>query len=582
VRAKTILSGLAAAALLNGALVAQGPTDDEIRVRSGPYVPEPVGAIRVETTLVEVVVVVRDARGAPVRGLTAADFQIFDNGRQQKIAAFSVEAAGAPARALEPPPATSSSPAESAAPPFRTARLRYVALFFDDINMSAADVAAARAAAEKFVRENLEPADRVGVFTSSNTVTLGFTANVNQLLTTLAVLRTNQRVTERVAMACPPISHLQAYMIINLHDRQALDAAVAQGVANRCFDGPNHGAYVATRMRAEEVLALSDQFARESLRMIENVVLALSKMEGRRTLVLVSAGFLTRNALVNRRQTRLVDAALRAGVVINSLDSKGLAAFWPGGDPEAGPAVVLGLRPDLMAYLQSLASDEAYARQDPMALLAEGTGGRFFRNSNDLDCGLREMAAPPEVLYLLGFIPERVKPDGSFHALKVKLARAGNFTLSARRGYFAPTKASLAPTLSEKLDAAVMGNDEAAAIPAEVSTQALAPAPDELPGLKISLRLDARRLPFQRAGDRRRNRVRFVAALFDGEGKFLAGAEGDAALAVRNSTRDWLEKNGLTVQFSLHAPAGRYRLRVVAQELVAGRLSAFSRPVEIQ
>jgi VWFA-related protein len=579
VRAKSILALLTAMALALP-LPAQGPAAEEIRIRSGPYVPETPGAIRVESALVEVAVVVRDARGAPVRGLTQNDFQIFDNGKPQKIAAFSVETAATRAAATSAPPSVSSAPAENAPPAPAVERLRYVALYFDDLNMKLADVVAARAAAEKFVKEHLEPADRVGVFTASNFVTLGFTANVNQLLSTLAQLRTNFRATERGLLACPPISPLQAYLIVQLNDRQAQDLAVAMGAALRCLN-PGPGAYTTVQMRAEEILAQNDHFAQDSLRKIENVVRALGRMDGRRTLLLASGGFFTRNARVNQRQGRLVDSALRAGVTINTLDATGLPAFFPGGDPADGPPVILPARPDMMALLQRIRDDEAFAVQDPLAQLAEGTGGRFFRNSNDLDRGLRELAAAPDVLYLLGFVPANVKPDGSFHSLKVKLAREGNFTVLARRGYFAPTKASLAPSLSEKFDAAVMGSSAAGDLPAEVSTSALAPADGELPGLKISLRLDARRLPLRRREQRHRNRVRFAAALFGPDGQFLTGAEGEAALELKDSTREWLVKNGLTVQFSVHAPPGQYRLRIVAQEILSGRLAALSRPVDV-
>jgi len=40
-------------------------------------------------------------------------------------------------------------------------------------------------------------------------------------------------------------------------------------------------------------------------------------------------------------------------------------------------------------------------------------------------------------MYLLEFSPEKFKPDGSYHRLKVRLDQSG-FKVQARQGYFAP------------------------------------------------------------------------------------------------------------------------------------------------
>jgi VWFA-related protein len=70
-----------------------------------------------------------------------------------------------------------------------------------------------------------------------------------------------------------------------------------------------------------------------------------------------------------------------------------------------------------------------------LGALAEGTGGTFFENSNDLEAGFRQVAEAPEVMYLLELPLEGVKADGSYHKLKVKVGREG-VAVQARRGYF--------------------------------------------------------------------------------------------------------------------------------------------------
>jgi Ca-activated chloride channel family protein len=89
--------------------------------------------VRIETQLVSVPAVVTDRTGRPLTGLTAADFQIFEDGRPQKIANFS----------------TTEAPFE-------------VALLLDTSGSTREDVGLIRAAARAFI-EALRPGDRVAI-----------------------------------------------------------------------------------------------------------------------------------------------------------------------------------------------------------------------------------------------------------------------------------------------------------------------------------------------------------------------------------------------------------------------------------
>ena len=89
--------------------------------------------VRIETQLVSVPAVVTDRTGRPLTGLSASDFQIFEDGRPQKIANFS----------------TTEAPFE-------------VALLLDTSGSTREDVGLIRAAARAFV-EALRPGDRVAI-----------------------------------------------------------------------------------------------------------------------------------------------------------------------------------------------------------------------------------------------------------------------------------------------------------------------------------------------------------------------------------------------------------------------------------
>src|ERR1035441_4299794 len=69
---------------------------------------------------------------------------------------------------------------------------------------------------------------------------------------------------------------------------------------------------------------------------------------------------------------------------------------------------------------------------------------RSWRDTNDLDGAVRQLAATPEYIYVLGFSPEALKADGSFHSLTVKLASGHKLDVQARKGYWAPDAKELA------------------------------------------------------------------------------------------------------------------------------------------
>jgi hypothetical protein len=75
-----------------------------------------------------------------------------------------------------------------------------------------------------------------------------------------------------------------------------------------------------------------------------------------------------------------------------------------------------------------------------MTNLADGTGGTFFHQSNDLDAGFKKLTEAPEIVYLLELSLDGVKADGRFHRLKVKVHRDG-VDVKARREFFVPKPA---------------------------------------------------------------------------------------------------------------------------------------------
>jgi VWFA-related protein len=134
----------------------------------------------------------------------------------------------------------------------------------------------------------------------------------------------------------------------------------------------------------------------------------------------------------------LLDRANRANVSFYPVDSRGLPVFdtsiadtavSPSGTPQplAPPA----------ADQQRLMS-----RQATLRALAENTDGLAILNSNDIEGGLRRIAADMTSYYLLGYYSTNTALDGRFREIRVRVRRPG-VTVRARRGYRAATPAEV-------------------------------------------------------------------------------------------------------------------------------------------
>ena len=132
-----------------------------------PQSPSAAPVVRVTTSLVQVDAVVTDKNDRHVTDLTAADFEIFEDGRRQEITHCSYVAL--PKLATPPPAAPTAAGAAAPPPPPAPTRLRpervrrTLALVVDDLGLSFRSTVEVREALEKFVDEQMEPGDLVAI-----------------------------------------------------------------------------------------------------------------------------------------------------------------------------------------------------------------------------------------------------------------------------------------------------------------------------------------------------------------------------------------------------------------------------------
>ena len=192
---------------------------------------------RAKVNLVLIPVVVRDGQSRAVGNLTKDDFRVFDMGKPQAIASFSREAVAS--RAPQPPAPSSTGAPSTEAPamenkPAAPMPDRFVAYLFDDVHLSAGDLAQVRAAAERQLNDSFAPTDRAAIFSTSGRTRLDFTDDHAKWHETLLSLRPEPVARPQFA-ECPDVSYYAADLIVNKNDQTALNAAANDALACMSF-----------------------------------------------------------------------------------------------------------------------------------------------------------------------------------------------------------------------------------------------------------------------------------------------------------------------------------------------------------
>jgi VWFA-related protein len=547
----------------------------EVSTRDNP------ATFKVRVNLVLVRVVVRDGQGNAVTGLKKEDFQISDNRKPQIVSTFSVETpeshklpASTPAPAGEPESDVAATAAATAAAAAALPQ-RFVAVVFDDTNMLLQDATSVRDAATRLFAA-LAPTDRVGMFSTSGQFTQDFTQDRESLKNVL--LRLVPRPVAGTAFhECPDISYYQADLIENKHDLQALAVAGEEALVCAFNSDPRmtQAAQQLAQSVSQRVLSSGDSQTEYVYRHMEEVLRRLAVMPGQRILVLVSPGFIVTTLMLE--STDLVDRANRSNIVINTIDARGL--YTPDllgdiSDPPQDSVRTVGYKSTYRVAAQM-------AQEDILAQLADGTGGTFFHNRNDVDEGLRRAVAAPAVSYLLGFSPQNLKIDGRYHTLKVTMTNKEKYAIQARHGYFAPrTIADPAEAAKQEIQEALFSQDEIHDLPVELQTQFF--KKDEVQArLAVLTHVDVKGIRFRKAAGRNLDNLTVATAIFDENGNFVTGGEKIVEMRLLDKTFDRLSHSGFTLKSSFDIKPGTYLVRLVVRDAEGSQMAARNGAVSI-
>jgi VWFA-related protein len=424
---------------------------------AAPVAPDEPGGftLRLNVNSLLVPAVVLDKDGRAIGGLGKENFAVMDSGKARTITGLTVVGSaprvapggqkGSPGSTTGATPGDRSSTTNPSVP----AANRFLIFLFDDRHITSTDLSLVQKAASRLLEKPLPETDHAAVlsFTGGNS---GITRDSSVLQSAIMKLTVHQAF-QHGKENCPDVDYYSADQIIN--KRNATEFQIAVQKAKQCsfsqyqagssanlntgVDNATDPFQRAAAAAAAQALAIGEEDARASLLSVQSVIRAMSKLQGQRILILVSPGFLSLSPETMALKSEIMDAAAASDVIVNALDARGLYAgnidASEGGTTSTLALVTGQLGQDHLASMQ--------ASEDAMSELAEGTGGRFFHNSNDLQGGLETLTAAPETLYLLEISLNDVKANGSYHRLQVKVDRPG-LTVVARKGYSAPAPAS--------------------------------------------------------------------------------------------------------------------------------------------
>src|SRR5271169_5612345 len=370
--------------------------------------------LRSSSDLVRIDVEVTDKSGKPIKGLTANQFTITDEGKPQAITSFSF----ADIEAIETATADDAKPivvaVDNDGPNSPSAGVisdalrdrRLIVLFFDLTSMQTDDLLRAHDAADKFVKQQMTKADVVAVVVFSTRINV--LANFTNDRTVLG---------RAIAQLTPDNSSNLA---------SPLYAAAANGE----YDVQEYTGAAYTPDETEFNVFNTDQ----KLAAVEGLADVLGGIPGRKAMVEFTGG-ITQTGEENRTQLRAAtDAANRADVSIYSIDSRGLFAAPPGGDTTTNAATGTSMFTGASVFHQT---DQREDSRDTLATLSTDTGGRAFFDLGDLSDAFPQIQKDNSGYYLVGYDLAGVKRDGSWHAIRVTVNAPGAH-LRFRNGYYAP------------------------------------------------------------------------------------------------------------------------------------------------
>jgi VWFA-related protein len=527
----------------------------------GPTSPAPQGpTLRASVDQVVVDVVVTDAAGQPVSGLTAADFEIVERGRPQAIATFAEVVLPLVRREVALP-----SPGDIRTNQ-RAGESRVYVLLLDDANVRLERSPVVQNAARRFLARYVQPGDLVAV------------------LTTTGLGATRQEPTEDLALVDAAIARFAGVMTEAFESASTQRAARAY--ASRNAD-PMSTRRTSTTLIDDGSVDVKDDARDEgreraslTLRTLENVAESLAHIPGRRKTVL----FFSEGPLVPVRDTemlateaRVLAAAARANMAIYALNPTGLDHPTTGdsrgleGVPGSLDSLATQRSRDLNLGVNGVVVQRRLMAAAVLQNLAGSTGGVATIDQTNLDGALDRIATDSSHYYLLGYAPADAKREGRYRPIEVRLKKPG-YKVSARKGYVEADDKALRKAKDKEKGKGGAAGPLADLIRRPVPTAGLPLSAQAivLPGgrnnVRVVVEVGPQALLRDGGTDGPATALDLVIVPVATGGQVMPAVEGTAPLGVPGIDAATIRERGLRIMQTLTLAPGRYQLRIAARE----------------
>ncbi len=530
--------------------------DNVIDIRQLPPPPPPEQpknankhAIGVHVDLVQIDAVVTDKDGNILKGLTAANFQLLEDGKAQKldkIDYFDVEKMET-AEKEDSEPIIISLKASNDPEKLRPIVLdhRMMVLFFDMTSLQPEDLLRATDAAQKFVNEQMTAADLVSVvsFSTQFRINADFTNDKKVLLAAIRSL-------------IPGKDSMLASLASTANDAVTEDTGAAFTADDTEFNIFNTD----NKLYAMEALA--------------NL---LGGIPGRKS-VLQFTGGITQTGEENRSSvTAATNAANKNNVSIYPVDSRGLLSDTPGGDASTGMSTSRTAFSGTAVYQQSQARQDS---RDTLSTLAQDTGGKLFADEGDFSKIFKQVQDESTGYYMLNYYSTNAARDGRYRAVKVKLVNVpAGAKIKHREGYYGPKDWGIfnSEDREKQLDDAMGSSVARVELPIALDTGDFRISANQI-YVPISVKISSSALQWAQKAGKHEAGFDFLYEVRETTTpqKRVVGYQRDQMTVKLDADRfQQVGQQAIVYQGGILLGPGRYHLKFLARENETGRMGTF-------
>lgn len=552
------------------------------------FVAQAPPAFRSRVDLVEVTVVARDRDGRLVRDLSAADFQVMEEGAPQAIVAFERVSTPAVPHADRFPATPNIAPDVMSNE--RVADSRIFVLVLDALHVAPQRTRVVQEWARRFIQDHMGPADLVAVVSPGGLAgaTEDFTSDKARLMAAV------DRFTSTKLRSA------------SVEREEEAAAARRGGVALHAGKDPSD---YERSGRAQSLASVLEALAGH-----------LSRVERRRkSLVLFSEGieydvsdvmglYQREASDVMRATNRAIVSLMRANVALYAVDPRGLSSA-------EGQQLEAPLHMPTPTFNQSSVQTEYADSIRGLRHAAESTGGFAAVDGNDVRPAFARIIEESSEYYVLGYISPKPPKSGEFRSISVRVSRP-DVRVVARKGHVGAADSSPrtlpADTTADPVATAMPGRGRGSRIdvpPADAPARPVAgvlpelslllasPLPraglplriqsvafkgdDKKRAVQLVIEVAGQALSFQPRDGRFEERIDLALITIDDRARAANGRSTTIDLRLPAADLERVRTTGVRWLSRLDLAPGRYQVRLAARALRSGLTGMVTHTIDV-